>query len=93
MAEPISFDESNDVLNPPHGWTSEQCEVVSICRAVASGGIPLIISCWKLSREELDELSKTGRVWLTVVGTSMPPVILSGIKPNFTESEDAADIT
>lgn len=30
---------------------------------------------------ELDEVNRTGKVWLTVYGASMPPVILDGIKP------------
>ena len=37
---------------------------------------PVVISCWKLTKEELDLINKTGRVYLTVLGETMPPVAL-----------------
>ena len=35
---------------------------------------------------ELDEIVRTGRVWLMVVGDTMPPVSLQGFKPAMQKS-------
>jgi hypothetical protein len=44
-------------------------------------GVPVVISCWKLTQEEVQTLISTGRIWLTVVGKSMPPVSVSVHSP------------
>ena len=79
---PTAFDEENVVLDSPvsipgvvplSAWVGE-----------AEEGQHLVISCWKPSREELEEIQRTGRVWLTVLGSMMPPVHLGSESP-FTE--------
>ena len=79
---PTSFAESNDYLSGPSDMTVEQCAPLSVLRGVfAEVGLPAVISCWKLTKEELDEINRTGRVWLTVYGLTMPPVALTIAKP------------
>lgn len=78
---PCSFDESTHCIGKPPDMTDEQCDPLSVCNAVLPGGFPAIVSCWKLTKDELEEFQQTGRVWLMVCGTAMPPVILSGVKP------------
>lgn len=78
---PASFHESNDVLDRPVDMTDEQCEPLSIMRARTMDDVPVLVSCWKLTPEELAEVNRTGRVWLVVCGETMPPVILDGRKP------------
>jgi len=78
---PCSFDESNAVLGRPADMSADQCDPLSVLRAVTADGLPVVISCWKLTREELDELRRTGRVWLVVFGETMPPVALDARKP------------
>jgi len=79
---PSSFKESNTWLDAPDGL---ECDPLSICRMdiVMDDGqkVPVVISCWKLTPDELEEVNCTGRVWLTVLGTTTQPVILSGHKP------------
>lgn len=36
------------------------------------------VSCWRLTEEELEEVKRTGVVWLQIMGHSMPPVYVSG---------------
>jgi hypothetical protein len=79
--EPSSFYESNGVLDRPSGSTEEQCGPLSVWRGPHPNGLPLVISCWKLTKEELEEINRTGRVWLWVCGTTMPPVILTATTP------------
>jgi hypothetical protein len=47
----------------------------------AVDGSPRIISCFKLTAEDLAEIQRTGRVWLIVHGGAMPPVALTPFKP------------
>ena len=61
-----SFPESNCVLDKPPGMTYEECEAASVCRTHTPHGIPVVISCWKVTAEELAEITRTGRVWLWV---------------------------
>lgn len=81
MAELCSFDEANTVLDKPSDMTYGQCQAASVLRAVQHNGQPVVISCWKLTQEELDEINRTGRVWLGVLGITMPPSYIAGIRP------------
>lgn len=83
---PTSFEQSTHCLATPPGMTEEQCDPLCVANALMSDGTPCVISCWKLTKEELDEFVKTGRIWLLCVGHSMPPVCLTSISP-FNESE------
>lgn len=75
------FDEENCVLDGPPGTTSEDCEPLSVWRGRTNKGNPVVISCWKPTKQELEEINKTGRVWLMVWGETMPPVALLGNYP------------
>lgn len=75
-----SFEESDGYLGRPESMSDTECLPLAVCRSTLNG-FPVVISCWKLTEEELAEINRTGRVWLTVVGVSMPPVKLDGVKP------------
>ncbi len=76
-----AFDEANVVLGKPEDMTVDECDALSVLRTQTTGGVPVVVSCWKLTKEELEEVNRTGRVWLTVLGITMPPVALDGAKP------------
>ena len=78
---PVSFDESDAFLNPPEGVSLDDCHVLSIKRIKTEQGWPAVVSCWKLTKEEMEEVKRTGRIWLAVTGMSMPPVWLDGFNP------------
>jgi hypothetical protein len=82
---PTSFAESNLVLDKPADKGRDECEPLCVWRGDSVEGIPLVISCWKLTREELEEITRTGRLYLTVYGRTMPPVALAVGTP-FTEA-------
>lgn len=86
--EPTNFDESNGVLDKPRELTYDDCDPLSVLHTVTETGFPVIVSCWKPTKEELLQIVKTGRVWLMVFGEGMPPVALYGIKPIRTNPED-----
>lgn len=78
---PVAFDEENNVLQPPEGWSAEECEPLSVFQGFMSEGSPVTISCWKMSAEELEEIQRTGRVWLLIWRHVMPPAALRGTTP------------
>ena len=80
---PCAFDEENCVLHPhpPEDMSVDDCEVLSVYRKLYPEGGGLVVSCWKPTKEEMEEIVKTGRVWLTISGSTMPPAYVSGISP------------
>ncbi len=74
--EAASFPQANTVLDPPPGMTLDDCTVLNVWRGITPDNIPVVVSCWKPSKEELEQIQKTGRVWLWVWGQTMPPVAL-----------------
>jgi hypothetical protein len=81
MAQPSDFNESNHVLGRPVDMTDDQCGPLCVQIAKYPNGTPVVISCWKLTADELAEINKTGRVWLTIIGPTMPPAMIDGIQP------------
>lgn len=74
--EACNFEESNQLFGPPKGMTEDEVHTLYTYK-----GDRQVISCWKVTQEELEEIQKTGRVWLIVMGNDMPPVNLSGTFP------------
>lgn len=78
---PVDFDHVNKRFTKPEDWTDEECQPLP----VHSGGWPdghnVMTSCWKLSKEDLEEIQKTGVIWLSVWGHVMPPVLVSAQTP------------
>lgn len=80
MAFPTSFAESNEVLDAPPGM-GEIVGPLSVIRLKYPDGTPCVISCHKLTADEMAEVNRTGRVWLVILGGTMAPASVSGIKP------------
>ena len=76
-----SFDEETNVLEKPPNMSVDDCEPLPVWRGLLTNGLPVTISCWKFTKEEMEEIQKTGRLWLMVLGEGMPPVHLNGISP------------
>lgn len=81
MAVACGFEESNGVLSKPEDLTHDQCDALQVWRGEADDGLPYVISCWKLTKEELEEVNKTGRIWLYIIGGTMPPASVGGKYP------------
>lgn len=70
MAEAVYFEGANTKLGPPKG-----SENVSDLYTYSNGLCS--VSCWQLSADELAEINRTGRVFVSVLsGRSQPPVFL-----------------
>jgi hypothetical protein len=77
----IDFPEANLTMNKPSDMTDEQCGALRVWRGISTieetgDQVPTLISKWQLSKEDLEEIQKTGCIWLSIVGRGMPPVSL-----------------
>lgn len=80
--KPSNFPEQNFTFGPPQGVSEEECGNLPCHKGFEEGSNwPVIISAWKPSAEELEEINKSGTVWLRIYGSGMPPVSLSGHTP------------
>ena len=68
MAAAVNFHGANMLLGPPKG-SENVCELYTYTNGRCS------VSCWELSAEELAEIARTGRVFVSIFsGRSQPPV-------------------
>lgn len=72
----IDFPEANFTYSKPKDMTDEQCIPLQVWKGLDSNSFPVIISKWSLSAEDMEEIKKTGSVYLIITGTGMPPVSL-----------------
>lgn len=86
--DPCSFDGADTVLGPPLGCPEAMPGVdeggvvsLSVQRLRAADGSCSVVSCWRPSAEEMEEVQRTGRIWMEVLGESMAPVRLSAHRP------------
>ena len=75
---PIAFAESNRVFTKPDSMTDEQCMDLPVWQGKvphdeAGNTYPAFIACWRLSKEDLEEIQKTGVVWVSITGHCLPP--------------------
>jgi hypothetical protein len=85
---PTAFDGENVILDKPSSMSADDCSTISVLRTETDSGMPVTISCWKLTRDELEEVNRTGRVWLTICGVLVPPVMLATKRPFELPSND-----
>lgn len=79
MAKPIDFEHANMILKPAQG-DEDHVSDLPVMRA-ATGDAVIYYSLWMLSKEELEEMQRTGCVWLGVLTSRHPPVKVSGTQP------------
>jgi len=81
---PTSFNNETDVIDP-HPFMEPLLEPLNVAKVLfphPSGAmVPGYVTCWKVSKAELEEIQRTGRVWLVVYGESMAGVMPLGFAP------------
>ena len=73
MADPVGFEGANGIMMRPPDMTPEECRDLTVWRDGKQ-----IISCWRLTEDELKTVRETGVVWLSILGNAMPPVCIAG---------------
>lgn len=82
IMEASNFDQSNITMEPPDGVSCDEVMPISAFMGENASGQRVTITCWKITKEELEELHRNGgRVWLTILGLGMPPVTLTTENP------------
>lgn len=74
--KPITTEHTNSVLKVPEGQEKEVMDL-PITRLKFGDGTRAVESCWELSKEELEEVKKTGRIHFTCIGNTHPPILLT----------------
>lgn len=82
--KPIKTEHSNVV------FVKEGCLDLPGTAYKYADGTPGVETCWELSPEELEQVKKTGRVYLYTVGEGVPPMFLS-VKSELVLQEDAQE--
>lgn len=80
---PVRIEGCTRVLGAPKGWTPETsgpCCGLAI-RDEANGDAPCMTSAWEPTPAELAVLNAGGRVFLRIVGTGHPPVMVYALGP------------
>lgn len=73
--KPIPFSEQEHVMAPPQGTHETIQGLRVIARPYSVGGIRYT-SCWELTPEEIETISKTGKLYISCLG------IQPAIKPH-----------
>ena len=81
MAKGIKFPQSNNSLGAPQGQEEEVYPLPIYKSEPTDPNGPYHISCWELSKEELEEVKKTGKIWLHVFGPTTYPICVMGLDP------------
>lgn len=79
MAEPVSpvFDENRNGQKILEGGETD-ANPLPVYPWQNEGQCPFLVSKWKLSESELEEVKKTGCIYLLVMGLAHPPVQILG---------------
>ena len=74
------FDEANVSLGPPDGLSEDEVHTVRAFRGVDEAGHTCVVTCWRATPEEIQQIARTGRVWMVSL-SGMMPVKLQAEKP------------
>lgn len=75
--KPCVFAEANVTLKAPPGMEGE----VGDLPVHRSDEPALVVSCWELEPGDMEEIRRTGRVWLSVQGRTHPPLCVTARAP------------
>ena len=78
---PVKFEQANVLMERPPHLTAEQCADLPVCITKNTDNLPVVISCWQITEAELKQLKKTRRLYLGVMGVTMPPVFIDTESP------------
>ena len=83
--KPIKFSEQNVTFTKPDNMTDEECSSLPVFQNDSQ-----IISCWQLDDTDRQRLLDGGVIWLHVIATFQPPVLVSTDHP-FQDFEEWAE--
>jgi len=81
---PTSFKETNQVLGAGDNPNTEQLPI-AYCLNDQIPGRVFVVSKWKLSPEEIQRINETGELWISIMSTTIAPILPMVHNP-FTEA-------
>tara|TARA_R110000744_G_scaffold104945_5_gene200773 strand:- start:8013 stop:8267 length:255 start_codon:yes stop_codon:yes gene_type:complete len=78
---PIHFEQSNLRYGPPKDKTEEQVATLHAWKGEDAEGTPMVIECWQPSPEEILDILDGKPVWITIMGTGVPPLAVDTVNP------------
>jgi hypothetical protein len=69
--KPIRTNTTNCILK----GNNDNVDDLPVTRVQYGDGTPAVESCWELSKEEIDQVSKTGKLYFLCLGTTHPPIL------------------
>ena len=75
---PVTFEQYNVLMR---GDSENTHEGLSMIELPAYSDGQKMVTCWQLNKEDLDELNRTGKIWLTIFLPVHPPVWLDADCP------------
>ena len=75
-----SFKETNKIFGAGNNPNTNDLPVCVATRPIDEG-VPTIISKFKLDEDELNRIKETGEIWITILGSGMPPIGLTVYDP------------
>ena len=69
--KPIETKDTNVV------FTLEGCGDLPAIAAHDENGLNYVITAWEITPEELEKAKETGIIYLSIVGTNVPPLLLT----------------
>lgn len=89
MATPCQFPEQNVVLvGSPEDRAAGNVLDLPAHRYRDLDGCTRIITKWRLSLKELEEVRRTGVIWIEAWGYSQPPIAVIGQEPFIRSEKD-----
>lgn len=74
--KPIKTEHTNSILKAPKGQEDSVIDL-PITRLCLEDRTHVVESCWQLSKEELEQVEKTGNIYFACMGDTHPPILLS----------------
>ncbi|MBC7948667.1 MAG: hypothetical protein H7Y42_12340 [Chitinophagaceae bacterium] len=102
MAQAIDFPERNDYIGKPEDLSENQCYALPVARIVTyipgqekisePVQVHANVSCWQLTEEETQEVAKSGKVYLRILGHTLYPTSIHGKLPIYPGTEKLSDV-
>lgn len=74
MGYPVTFEGANIRLLPPEGQEDSVMEMPAM-----KLGHNVYVSCWRLTQAEIDQIVKTGTVYLSLITDGVPPAFVGAL--------------
>lgn len=62
--KPVDFPNRNFIYQKPPNMTDEECSPLPVFKGRDEMNYPVVISCWDLSEQDMEQLRKTGKIYL-----------------------------